>query len=57
MKYLIIGGTGVIGYKILQSILKEDNSVEFTFFNNKQVVNNSHYLDIENAIETKNLII
>ena len=56
MKYLIIGGTGVIGYKILQSILKEDNSVEFTFFNNKQVVNNSHYLDIENAIETKNLI-
>lgn len=56
MKYLIIGGTGVIGYKILQRILKEDSSVEFTFFNNKQVLKNSHFLDIENSIQTKNLI-
>jgi len=56
MKYLIIGGTGVIGYKILQHIRKEDSSVKFTFLNNKQVLKNSHFLNIENLIQTKNLI-
>lgn len=56
MKYLIIGGTGVIGYKILQHIRKEDSSVKFTFLNNKQILKNSHFLNIENLIETKNLI-
>ena len=56
MKYLIIGGTGVIGYKILQNIRKEDSSVKFTFLNNKQILKNSHFLNIENLIETKNLI-
>lgn len=56
MKYLIIGGTGAIGYKILQSIHKEDSSVEFTFLNNKQVLKNSHFLNIENSIQTKDLI-
>ena len=56
MKYLIIGGTGVIGYKILQHIRKEDSSVKFTFLNNKEILKNSHFLNIENLIETKNLI-
>ena len=38
MKYLIIGGSGVIGHKIVQHILKKDDIVEFTFMNNKQSI-------------------
>ena len=56
MKYLIIGGTGVIGYKILQYLLKKNDSVEFTFMNNKQSFENSHFLDIQDLAKTKNLI-
>jgi len=56
MKYLIIGGTGVIGYKIVQYLLKENNNVEFTYLNNKQSTKNSHFLDIQNSLMTKNLI-
>jgi len=56
MKYLVIGGTGVIGYKILQHLLKENNTVEFTFMNNKQSFENSHLLDIQDTVKTKNLI-
>ena len=56
MKYLIIGGTGVIGYKILQNILKDGDTVEFTYLNNKQGLKNAHFLDIRNSIQTKNLI-
>ncbi len=56
MKYLIIGGSGVIGHKIVQHILKKDDIVEFTFMNNKQSVKNGYQLDIQDKIKTKNLI-
>tara|TARA_B110000438_G_scaffold115208_1_gene112853 strand:- start:11504 stop:12385 length:882 start_codon:yes stop_codon:yes gene_type:complete len=56
MRYLIIGGTGVIGYKIVQHLLNENENVEFTFLNNKQVSKNSHLLDIKDTIKTKKLI-
>jgi len=53
---LKIGGTGVIGYKIVQHLLNENENVEFTFLNNKQVSKNSHLLDIKDTIKTKKLI-
>jgi len=56
MKYLIIGGTGVIGYKLLQNILKKDDIVEFTFMNNKQIIKNGHELDIQDKNKTISLI-
>jgi len=56
MKYLIIGGSGVIGHKIVQHILKKDDIVEFTFMNNKQSIKNGHQLDIQDKVKTKSLI-
>ncbi len=56
MKYLIIGGTGVIGHKLVQYLLKKEENIEFTYLNNKQIFENSHALDIENSVKTKDLI-
>ena len=46
MKIIIIGGTGVIGYKILK--IFEDRDMKFTYFNNSSSVHNGKFLDITN---------
>lgn len=56
MRYLIIGGTGVIGYKIVQHLLLKKEDVVFTFLNNTQIFENSYLLDIQDSVKTKNLI-
>ena len=56
MRYLIIGGTGVIGHKIVQDLLLKKEDVVFTFLNNTQFFENSYLLDIRDSIKTKNLI-
>lgn len=56
MRYLIIGGTGVIGNKIVQHLLLKKEDVMFTFLNNRQIFENSYLLDIQDSVKTKNLI-
>ena len=46
MKIMIIGGTGVIGYKILK--IFQDSDIKFTYFNNTSLVHNGKFLDITN---------
>lgn len=54
MKIIIIGGTGVIGYKILE--IFEDRDVKFTYFNNSFPAHNGKFLDITNQDSTISFI-
>ena len=55
MKILVIGGSGFLGYYIVQK-LKTHNDVEFTYFKHKIPELNGHYLDITNKKTTIELI-
>lgn len=57
MKILIIGGSGLIGTKLLQYYKKKkNNDVEFTFLKNNIPIANGHQLDITENDNTINLI-
>jgi len=57
MKILIIGGSGLIGTKLLQHYKKKKNTdVEFTFLKNNIPIANGHQLDITENDNTINLI-
>lgn len=43
---LVIGGTGVIGYKIIESLKENNQNVEFTYFKNSVVNLEGHHLNI-----------
>lgn len=58
MKILIIGGSGLIGTKLLQYYQKKkNNDVEFTFLKNNIPIANGHQLDITENDNTINLIL
>lgn len=56
MKILIIGGTGVIGSKLVNHFTHEETQVEFTYHGNKIPSPVIKFLDITDSIATKNLI-
>ena len=55
MKILIIGGSGVIGYNLIQYLIKRNN-VHYTFLQNSISEPNGYCLDITNKISTIELI-
>lgn len=55
MKILITGGSGVIGWNLLEFLKSKNNDVNFTFNKNK-INHKGNYLDITNKDETINLI-
>lgn len=55
MNILIIGGSGVIGWNLLEFFKSKDNDVNFTFNKNK-IDHEGNFLDITNEEETINLI-
>lgn len=55
MKILIIGGSGIIGYNLIQYLIKRNN-VHYTFLQNSISEPNGHYLDITNKTSTIKLI-
>ena len=46
LKILIIGGSSIIGSKMLELLKEKKIDVEFTYFQNKTNFKNGHYLDI-----------
>jgi len=56
LKSLITGGSGMIGYKVLDFFLNNNKDVEFTFFKNNVPLKNGHYLDITKKEDTIKLI-
>lgn len=56
MKYLVIGGSGVIGYKIVEFLKKNENDVEFTFKTNNELIPKGIPLDITNFESTQKII-
>jgi len=55
MKILITGGSGVVGWNLLEFLKSKDNDVSFTFNKNK-INHKGNFLDITNEEETINLI-
>jgi dTDP-4-dehydrorhamnose reductase len=55
MKILITGGSGVVGWNLLEFLKSKDNDVSFTFNKNK-INHKENFLDITNEEETINLI-
>jgi dTDP-4-dehydrorhamnose reductase len=56
MKILVIGGSSILGYKLLQLFIKKNISVEYTFYKTKIPVKNGHELDIRNETDVMNVI-
>ena len=56
MKILIIGGTGVIGSKILKNLGNQDDDIEFTYLKNYNPSHNGKFLDITDKDSTMSLI-
>lgn len=56
MKILIIGGSGVIGFKLAVHFLKTGLDTELTYNNNNPGIGKTHKLDITNNGDTCNLI-
>ena len=57
MKFLVIGGSGLIGWKLVQLFIQEGNDVEFTFLTNKtQLLVRSHQIDITQNNVTAELL-
>ncbi len=55
-KFLVVGGSGVLGYNLIKELTKEGDNVEFTYFMNKVPLDNSHKLDSSLKNETIELI-
>jgi len=56
MKILIIGGTGVIGSKILKNLGSQYRDIEFTYLKNYNPSHNGKFLDITDKDSTISLI-
>ena len=52
MKILIVGGSGVIGFKLVEFFNKNQKNVEYTYYKNKLNFSNGHYLDITDKKST-----
>ena len=55
MKILITGGSGVVGWNLLEFLKSKDNDVSFTFNKNK-INHKGNFLDITNEEETIDFI-
>jgi len=53
---MIIGGSGIIGSKIVKSMIAKNHEVHYTFYNNELDVEIGHKLDIRNKNDTIKLI-
>ena len=56
MKILVIGGSGVIGFKLVEYFNKTQKNVEFTYQTNKPKFSKGHCLDITQKKPTIELI-
>lgn len=56
MKILIIGGSGVIGWNLLEFFKEQKLDIKFTYKNNQINNNNAYFLDITNEKETIKII-
>ena len=56
MSILIIGGSGVIGWNLLEFFMKQNLDVKYTFKKNKSNYKNGYFLDITNQKETEKII-
>jgi dTDP-4-dehydrorhamnose reductase len=56
MSILIIGGSGVIGWNLLEFFKEQKLDVKFTFKNNQVNDKNGYFLDITNEKETEKII-
>jgi dTDP-4-dehydrorhamnose reductase len=56
MNILIIGGSSVIGWNLLEFFKEQKLDVKFTFKNNQIKENNGYFLDITNEKETEKII-
>jgi dTDP-4-dehydrorhamnose reductase len=56
MNVLVIGGSGIIGSKIVKKIAESENDVNYTYYENELDIGIGHKLDIRRRDETVNLI-
>ncbi len=56
MKVLVVGGSGVIGSKIVKHFIKNNAEVEFTYFKNNATFGKGNFLDITQKDSTIKLI-
>jgi dTDP-4-dehydrorhamnose reductase len=55
MKILVIGGSGVIGFKLVEYFNENQKNVEYTYHGNKLKFLGGHYLDITDKTSTMEL--
>jgi len=56
MKILVLGGTGVIGSKLVEYMTEIGNDVEYTYLTNKMFLQKGHKLEITQKSSTTDLI-
>ena len=56
MKILIIGGSSIVGFKMLKFLREKKINVEYTYYSNNINIENGHYLDIRNKDDVLKLI-
>ena len=56
MKIVVIGGSGIIGSKIVKKLLENNNDVSYTYYENKMDVGIGYKIDIRKKDETENFI-
>lgn len=56
MKILIIGGTGVIGFRLFNYFQNKGHNIELTYLKNQLQIEHSHHLDITQKNHTVDLI-
>lgn len=56
MKIIVIGGSGIIGSKIVKKLIENNNDVSYTYYENKLDVGIGYRLDIRKKDETINFI-
>ena len=54
MKILIIGGSSIVGFKMLEFLREKKVNVEYTYYSNNINIENGHYLDIRNKDDVSN---
>ena len=56
LKILIIGGSSIVGFKMLEFLREKKVNVEYTYYSNNINIENGHYLDIRNKDDVLKLI-
>ena len=56
MKILIIGGSSIVGFKMLEFLREKKVNVDYTYYSNNINIENGHYLDIRNKDDVLKLI-